>query len=164
MLWTKAFQRASLGASSGGHPGLYLQQVWDWNARRSQVSQWKCLQVVIIFQTLQNWENNPCFLLVDSCYSQTHHWSQHQWPCWYLAFQPNTGAAAQTKSEESSSLLGSDFTNPERAASWLGLEFNIIFLLKKKPWDLYVNVLFCTFLSFQGKAYYQWVCISLLKI
>lgn len=71
-----------------------------------------------------------------------------------LAFKPNIGAAAQIKSEQSSTLPGSDCTNPERAASWLGLEFSVIFLLKKKEWELYLSVLFYTFLSFQGKAYY----------
>lgn len=100
-------------------------------------------------------------LFIVYCYSQTQHWSQHQWPCSCLAFQPNIGAAAQTKAETSSSLLGWDCTHPERAAPWLGLGFCVIFLLKKKPWHVYQV---CTFLSFQGKAYYQWFCISLLKI
>lgn len=70
----------------------------------------------------------------------------------------------QLRSNQNKAPLCLGQTVPERAASWLGLQFSVIFLLKKKPWNLYLNVLFCTFLSLQGKAHYQWCCVSLLKI
>lgn len=71
------------------------------------------------------------------------------WKIWHqLQLRPNCKGMLR--------LLRSGFTKPEKAESWLGLEFDSTFPFNKKSLHLELNLLLCLFLSFQGRSYYCW--------